>query len=322
MAYHEDAEPESLECANCGTTHGLLKCSRCHTAWFCGVKCQKAYWPFHKTQCRRNEFADAVEEQEPKFAAWMRAHGKQAVLKDDEVDRLERASQAASGPGRQEVMESMYGRAEPKPAPAEYSAEERAAMRRVQEAERTAARAALAGAGGPTYATVELPPELSLDCQRYKWRQSQSHVEVFVPLPAGLPARAVVVQLSTKAISIVVDEAPVVAGQLWREIKAEESHWFIADGVLEVVMLKRCRRGHYEAGTTNADTFWKAVVRGAAPHETLPCEHPPVAYYNSPCEGLERQRPPRRLKQQEQQEKQTEGQQGRAAQEQPLLASA
>lgn len=146
----------------------------------------------------------------------------------------------------------MYGRAEPKPVPAQFSGEERAAMRRAQEAERAAARAMLAGAGGPAYAAVELPPQLSLDCQRYKWRQSQSHVEVFVPLPVGLPARAVHVQLSTRAISIVVDEAPVLSGELWREIKAEESHWYISDGVLEVVMLKRCRRGHYEAGTTNA----------------------------------------------------------------------
>ncbi len=149
--------------ANCGATQNLLKCSRCHTVWFCDFKCQKviavtpaaitaptchaqlcqsiaahhpqaspptapclldfvqviktvahcchcsvllvwllqAYWPFHKTQCRRNEFADAIEEQEPKFARWMRKHGKLAVLKDDEVDRLERAAAAASGPGRQ-----------------------------------------------------------------------------------------------------------------------------------------------------------------------------------------------------------------------------
>lgn len=61
----------------------------------------QAYWPFHRPQCRRNEFADAIEEQEPKFASWMRRHGKLAVLKDDEVDRLERAAQAASGPGRE-----------------------------------------------------------------------------------------------------------------------------------------------------------------------------------------------------------------------------
>jgi hypothetical protein len=45
----------------------------------------------------------------------MRSHGKLAVLKDDEVDRLERASAAASGPSRQDVMDSMYGRLEPKP---------------------------------------------------------------------------------------------------------------------------------------------------------------------------------------------------------------
>ena len=75
----------------------------------------QAYWPFHKTECRRNEFADIIEESEPKFARWMRSHGKLAVLKDDEVDRLERASSAASGPSRQDVMDSMYGRLEPKP---------------------------------------------------------------------------------------------------------------------------------------------------------------------------------------------------------------
>lgn len=56
-----------------------------------------------------------IEESEPKFANWMRKHGKLAVLKDDEVDRLERAAKAASGPSRQDVMESMYGRLEPKP---------------------------------------------------------------------------------------------------------------------------------------------------------------------------------------------------------------
>ena len=65
--------------------------------------------------CKRNEFADAIEEAEPKFANWMRKHGKMAVLKDDEVDRLERANNAVSGTSRQEVMESMYGRIEPKP---------------------------------------------------------------------------------------------------------------------------------------------------------------------------------------------------------------
>ena len=127
-------------------------------------------------------------------------------------------------------MEGMYGRLEPKPAEPSYTPEERAAMRRAAEAGKAAARAALTGCGGAAYAAVELPPQLSLDCQRYKWRQSQSHVEVFVPLPEGLPARRVSVQLSTAAIRVEVDEAPVLRGRLYREIKAEESTWYIQVG--------------------------------------------------------------------------------------------
>lgn len=65
--------------------------------------------------CRRNEFADAVEDAEPKFASWMRSHGKLAVLKDDEIERLERAGGATMGTTRAEVMNSMYNRLEPKP---------------------------------------------------------------------------------------------------------------------------------------------------------------------------------------------------------------
>jgi hypothetical protein len=130
-------------------------------------------------------------------------------------------------------------------------------MRRAAEADKASARLALQRGGGPAYAAVELPPQLSLDCQRYKWRQSQSHVEVFVPLPEGLPAGRVAVRLSTSAISVCVDEAPVLAGRLYREIKAEESTWFIQDGVLEISMLKRCRRGAYEAGKTNSGG-WEA----------------------------------------------------------------
>ena len=65
--------------------------------------------------CHKNEFADAVQEAEPKFAGWMRSHRKLAVLKDDEIERLERAGAATMGVSRAEVMDSMYNRLEPKP---------------------------------------------------------------------------------------------------------------------------------------------------------------------------------------------------------------
>ena len=70
------------ECSNCGKTEDLLLCSRCRCAYFCSASCQRAYWPFHKEWCRQNDFADAAEKTEPKFARWMRKHGKMAVLKD------------------------------------------------------------------------------------------------------------------------------------------------------------------------------------------------------------------------------------------------
>ena len=77
----------------------------------------QAYWPFHKPACKPNQFADAMEPADPKFAKWMRGHGKLAVIKDDEVERLERASKPGGWQGlsRQEVMDSMFGLVEPKP---------------------------------------------------------------------------------------------------------------------------------------------------------------------------------------------------------------
>lgn len=134
--------------ANCGDVGDLLRCSRCRNIFFCSAECQRAYWPLHKSECKRNEFADAVEHAEPRFAAWMRNHGKQAVLKDDEVERLERARKATTGLSHGEVMESMFGRARPKPLLGDYTDEEVARMR-AREAEEKSKRAALTTQVGP-----------------------------------------------------------------------------------------------------------------------------------------------------------------------------
>lgn len=105
---------------NCGAredpgTVQLFLCSRCRNARFCSLRCLKSYWPVHASCCRRHEMADALESSEPVFAAWMRNHGRIAQLKDSHVERLERAAQAVSGPGRGEVMETMYNRLDPTP---------------------------------------------------------------------------------------------------------------------------------------------------------------------------------------------------------------
>ena len=60
-------------------------------------------------------------------------------------------------------------------------------MARRAEADKGAARQALLQ--GKAYAALTVPLSLGLDCGHYKWRQNQSHVEVFVPLPENLAAK-------------------------------------------------------------------------------------------------------------------------------------
>ena len=151
----------------------------------------QAYWPCHREFCRKNDFADMVEKDEPKFARWMRKHGKQAVLKDgaapggmrrsrggawrarrghrlqvqwafprrelnlyskcapfplpgpppllppprpcppDEVDRVER---------KIATVADMYGRADPRPLPPTYTAEDMKRMAAAEEEEMLEAR--------------------------------------------------------------------------------------------------------------------------------------------------------------------------------------
>jgi len=139
--------------ANCGERGDLLRCSRCRSVYFCSRECQTSFWPLHRSECRGNEFADAVESQDPKFAAWMRRHGRQAVLKDDEVERLERARVAQTGLTHDEVLGSMYGRVRPLPAPGTYSPAEARAV-----ADREAAEGAARQLRTPQVRGARPPP--------------------------------------------------------------------------------------------------------------------------------------------------------------------
>ena len=45
--------------------------------------------------------------------------------------------------------------------------------------------------------------------------------------------------------------------------------------------IQLCRRGHYADGCSNADTFWRAVLRKHTAAEALQAPHPPLDYYSS-----------------------------------------
>ncbi|GMH33796.1 hypothetical protein BSKO_01630 [Bryopsis sp. KO-2023] len=224
-----------------------------------------------------------MENQDPKFARWMRSHGKLTVLKDDEVERLERASKAVSGPSREEVMESMYGRINPKPKDPSYSAEERKSMSISAQKETLESR--LLTDQQRKWEQIEVPTDMGVACFNHKWKQNQSYIELFVKLPDRLDTRKVHVELLPKRIKIEWEGFAFMDGELEQEIKQEDSTWFIEGGVLEVHMLKRNRRGNYRDGKTNADTFWRSVLLKSAPEERLKLVHPPSQYYWSHFES-------------------------------------
>lgn len=128
---------------------------------------------------------------------------------------------------------------------------------------------------------IDVPADLGADLGAYKWRQNQTYVEVFVLLPphcAG--SRHVDVTMTSDSLDVHVCGDAVLSGELFAPIKAEASTWLISDGILELSLLKRNRRGNYENGCSNADTFWFGVLRG----ERLALDQPPPTYYD--CEWV------------------------------------
>ena len=238
------------------------------------------------------------------------------------MDRLERKVAA---------MEDLYGRANPKPKPPTYDAEDMLRMKAAEEAdalrirERDAATVAASiawkdstggggggGGGGnhllaaaaaasSAWSEINVPKDLGADHGTYKWRQNQTYVEIFVLLPPNRApgARDVHVDIASDHLRVVVlgEHVTGLCGELYAHVKAEASTWVVVDGVLEITLLKRNRRGNYENGSSNADTFWFSVLRGGGDEgggggggavaaaqscRRLALEHPPKAYYD--CE--------------------------------------
>ncbi len=67
------------------------------------------------------------------------------------------------------------------------------------------------------------------------------------------------VVLAPSAIEVRMGMRTPLKGQLFADIKVEESTWYVQDSLLSVQLLKRNRRGHYANGSNNAGTFWKSV---------------------------------------------------------------
>ena len=145
---------------------------------------------------------------------------------------------------------------------------------------------------------------------------AQSYVEVFVRLPPGVEPSSVLVHLTPASLHVRFGEETILGGDLFSAVKAEESVWLMSafllpqclrhhrltlgsdpshtrmsdpptgDGILEIQLLKRNRRGQYANGCTNADTFWYSLLASAKGNHRLALDQPPAEYYKSDWERV------------------------------------
>jgi len=71
MSGAEESDDTMMFCASCGTAEvddiKLRKCTACHSARYCGVKCQKQHRPQHKKECKKRaaELRDEILFKQP-----------------------------------------------------------------------------------------------------------------------------------------------------------------------------------------------------------------------------------------------------------------
>ena len=86
-------------------------------------------------------------------------------------------------------------------------------------------------------------------------------------------------KLRPSTLLIKLGDKVILSGQLYSDVKQEDSMWLLEDRIIHLTMLKRNRRGNYANKCTNADTFWRSVMKHAPQQERLRMAYPPNRYY-------------------------------------------
>ena len=136
-------------------------------------------------------------------------------------------------------MEDMYGRANPKPEPPKFDAED---MKNMREAEETRLLKTRETSKNELYwQEIEVEKCLGLETETIKWKQNQTYVEIFVRLDGyagGMSAHEsaksedVQVDMSRSRLSVrYKDDVIIDDKKLYKDIKVELSTWVIVDNV-------------------------------------------------------------------------------------------
>ncbi|GHJ89910.1 hypothetical protein NliqN6_6312 [Naganishia liquefaciens] len=93
------------------------------------------------------------------------------------------------------------------------------------------------------------------DALPYKWTQYLNTATVTVNLPSGTRARDLVVAIKKKSIKVQIksQSEPILEGELFAEIKEEDSTWSIDEGVLYVELEKLSSR-------TSTPQWWPHIL--------------------------------------------------------------
>ncbi|KAI8073230.1 HSP20-like chaperone [Gongronella butleri] len=88
----------------------------------------------------------------------------------------------------------------------------------------------------------------------YKWKQTLQDVDVVIPVPAGTRGRDLEVVLKKKSIKVALKgQAPILEGELCKEIQVDESTWSLQDQKEVEVHLEK----------QNQMAWWEHVVTSA-----------------------------------------------------------